>query len=135
MSLNPILLAEDDANDTAIFQKVYEQSRIKNPLRVFEDGEDVLKYLGSNRAECPLPAMVFLDLRMRRVGGLEVLGYIQENFKREFPVIVLTGMEAIQEMRLAYQAGAHSFLMKPLQRADFSAFVEKFKGVEFQVVK
>jgi CheY-like chemotaxis protein len=133
MSLNPILLAEDDANDTAIFQKVYEQSRIRNPLRVFEDGEDIVKYLGSGRADYPLPTMLFLDLKMRRVGGLEVLGYIQKNFKREFPVIVLTGMEAIQEMRLAYQSGAHSFLMKPLQKADFAAFVEKFKGVEFEV--
>jgi CheY-like chemotaxis protein len=133
MPLNPILLAEDDANDAAIFQKVYEQSRIRNPLRVFEDGEDVMKYLGSSREDNPLPAMLFLDLKMRRVGGLEVLGYIQENFKREFPVIVLTGMEAIQEMRLAYQSGAHSFLMKPLQKADFFAFVENFKGIEFQV--
>ena len=125
----PVLLAEDNADDTALFQRLYEQARIANPLRIFDDGEGLLNYLVSDRLNFPLPAMVFLDLKMRRISGLEVLKFLGTKFKREFPAIILTGMEDLAQMRLAYELGAHSFLLKPLGTENFIAFMEKFKGI------
>jgi CheY-like chemotaxis protein len=128
--MKPILLAEDREDDAVLFKMACEQCHITNPLKVFEDGADIIQYLESDRSQCPLPAILFLDLKMQRMGGLEVLQYLQKKFRHDFPTIILTGMEDLEQMAAAYQLGVHSFLLKPLQAADFRAFIEKFKGVE-----
>src|SRR2546423_528801 len=93
MSLRPVLLAEDEADDRALFKRVFQGCRVKNPLVTFDDGEGVMKYLESDRGAHPLPVILFLDLKMKRMDGLEVLRYVGAHSKGQFPVIVLTGME------------------------------------------
>jgi len=135
VSLKPILIAEDDANDVVILRKVCEQCHVKNPLRFVTDGDEVTAYLKreapfDNAELPPEPALLLLDLRMQRVGGLEVLAWLKTQPKPDFPIIILTGLQDLNQMRQAYQMGAHSFLLKPVEQNDFAHFIDKFKGVE-----
>jgi CheY-like chemotaxis protein len=76
----------------------------------------------ANRAEYPLPALVLLDLKMPGMDGFEVLRWIrQQPGIRGLRVVVLSGSDAMQDVNLAYQLGANSFLIKPV---DFDRFVE-----------
>jgi CheY-like chemotaxis protein len=135
MSLRPILIAEDDVNDVIIFRRVCERCHVKNQLRFVSDGDEVTAYLNregefGNAEISPTPALLLLDLKMRRMGGLQVLAWLQTKPKPDFPVIILTGLQDLSQMREAYRMGAHSFLLKPVEQNDFAAFIDKFKGVE-----
>ncbi len=143
MSIEPILLAEDDTNDALLFKIALRQCRILNPLVVVQDGSDVISYLKGegrygDRVAYPLPAVLFLDLVMKRVGGLEVLEWLQNQPKDSFPfpVVMLTGFrELSHQMRLAYRMGAHTFLLKPVEKKDLLILAENLGRLEFGILR
>jgi len=116
-----ILLVEDRGDDILLIQKAFSRAQIPNPMMVVRDGDEAMAYLAgegkfSNRAEYPLPWLILLDLKMPRVDGFEVLRWIrkQPGFSSMI-VIVLTSSEHIQDVNRAYQLGANSFMVKPLE--------------------
>ncbi|HWX21722.1 MAG TPA: response regulator [Candidatus Binatia bacterium] len=137
MSLKPVLAAEDDENDVIILQRLFSRCRIKNPLIVVSDGEDVIAYLKregkyADREQYPLPAMLLLDMRMRRKGGFEVLDWFGTKAKPKFPVVILTGFTDLSRMKEAYLKGAHCFLLKPVAQTDFLSFMAQFHEIEIE---
>ena len=74
------------------------------------DGIEALEYVGASR-----PDIVLLDLEMPRMDGFEVLGRLRDApATRNLPVIVVTGREDVAAIDRAFQAGASSFLVKPI---------------------
>jgi len=132
MPLKPILVADDDVNDLDIFRVRARKCEVKNPLVFVCDGDEAMAYL---RKETPFesaetPSMVFLDLKMPRMGGLQFLAWMRTQPKPDFPIIVFSSLHDLNQMREAYQMGAHSFLLKPVEQREFCDFLEKFKGIE-----
>src|SRR6267142_5023471 len=122
-----ILLVEDREDDILLIRKAFERAGLSNPMQIVRDGEEAISYLAgerkfSNRAEYPLPWLILLDLKMPRVDGFEVLKWIrkQPGFNR-IVVIVLTSSEQIRDVNRAYQLGANSFMVKPM---DFENSIE-----------
>ena len=137
MPLNPILVAEDDPSDVFFLQRIFKACRVRNPLEVVTGGLDVIGYISgegkyADRNRYPMPAMILLDWFMSPGSGEQVLDWLQTQPKPNFPVVVLTGMQSLHEMRVAYQKGAHSFLVKPLEEGDVRNFLEKFRGIEVE---
>lgn len=115
-----ILLVEDDANDVFLMQRAFRKVELPNPLHVVGDGDEAVDYLGgtgryADRSAHPLPALVLLDLKLPRKGGLEVLEWLrkQPSLKR-LPVVVLTSSKEPGDVNRAYDLGANSYLVKPL---------------------
>ena len=128
-----ILLVEDREDDILLIRKAFERTSTNNPLQVVRDGEEAISYLAgdgkfSNRAEYPLPWLILLDLKMPRVDGFEVLKWIrkQPGFS-SLIVVVLTSSEQIRDVNRAYQLGANSFMVKPL---DFQNIVEMSRVIQ-----
>jgi CheY-like chemotaxis protein len=128
-----ILLVEDREDDILLVRKAFERTSTNNPLQAVRDGEEAISYLAgegkfSNRAEYPLPWLVLLDLKMPRVDGFEVLKWIrkQPGFS-SLIVVVLTSSEQIRDVNRAYQLGANSFMVKPL---DFQNIVEMSRVIQ-----
>ena len=124
--LSVILLVEDLENDVTIIRKSFQRANLHNPVHVVRDGEEAIAYLlgegkYSNRDEHPLPDLILLDLKMPKIDGFEVLEWIraQPNL-RSIPVLVLTSSDQMRDVNRAYELGANSFLVKPL---DFENFV------------
>lgn len=119
-----ILLAEDRDDDIALIQKAFSKAYIVNPLFVVRDGEEAIAYLSgagkySNRAEYPLPDLLLLDLKMPRVDGFEVLKWIRDQpGLSALRVVVLTASDSIRDVNVAYQLGANSFMVKPMDFGD-----------------
>jgi CheY-like chemotaxis protein len=137
MGPNLILLADDNENDVLLVQLLFKKCQVENQLHVVSDGEDVIAYLKgegiyADRGRYPIPTLLLLDLFMQRKGGMEVLEWLQTQPKPVFPVIVLTGMEDLARMKLAYQLGAHSFLTKPLEKQEFLNLVEEIKAIKIK---
>jgi CheY-like chemotaxis protein len=121
------LLVEDADTDAILIRRAFAKSNIINPLQVVTNGIDAIAYLKgeglyANRAEYPLPQLVLLDLKLPGIDGFQVLRWIrQQPSLKALRVVVLTSSDRIQDVNLAYQLGANSFLVKPV---DFERFVE-----------
>ena len=122
-----ILLAEDREDDILLIRRSFTKAFITNPLLVVRDGEEVVSYLEgegkySNRDEFPLPDLLLLDLKMPVKDGFEVIKWLRKHpTLKTLPVVVLTSSQDIRDVNTAYQLGANSFLVKPM---DFENFVE-----------
>lgn len=115
-----ILLVEDNEDDAFLMKRVLAASAVSLPIVTVEDGQAAIDYLGGaapfeNRREHPLPAVVFLDLKLPFVSGHEVLAWIRSQPHLEgMIVVVLTSSGEPSDIRRCYSLGASSYLVKPL---------------------
>jgi len=122
-----ILLAEDREDDIILIQRSFKAALMTNPIYVVRNGEEAIDYLKgegqfANREEYPLPDLLLLDLKMPRIDGFGVLEWIKSAPSlASLRVIVLTSSENIKDVNRAYQLGANSFLVKPLEFHNFIA--------------
>lgn len=121
-----ILLAEDDEDYVLLIRQVFIKAHIPNPIHVVSNGEEAIAYLKgegkyANRDEYPLPDILLLDLKMPRINGIEVLKWLrQQPNLAALRVLVLTSSDRIRDVNEAYQLGANSFLVKPMDFQDFT---------------
>jgi CheY-like chemotaxis protein len=122
-----VLLVEDNPRDVRLTQRAFQQAGLPHDLRVVRDGDEALAYLHREGAykeaeTAPRPDVILLDLNLPRMGGHELLREVkQDNHLRQVPIIVLTTSERPDDVRLAYDAGANAYLLKPV---EFSRFTE-----------
>jgi two-component system response regulator len=121
-----ILLVEDNDDDAELTVMAFKAARISNPVVRVEDGVDALDYLfargqHAGRPVEDLPAVVLLDLKLPRLGGLEVLHAIREDPRtKHLPVVILTSSTEDRDRIEAYDHRANSYVQKPV---DYDAFV------------
>jgi CheY-like chemotaxis protein len=128
-----ILVADDSESDRFFLMRAFAASGIKNPVRSFDSGYELTRYLKgdgnySNRETYPLPAIVFVDLQMPPPNGIEVLKWKQT--QKDLPRILWVAMSNFNSVRTindAYSAGATTFLTKPLDGADVTNLVQAFE--------
>ena len=126
MKQKPILLVEDNKDDIELTLMAFEQARISNPVVVAKNGVEALDYLFgegqyADRDTSEQPVVVLLDLKLPRLGGLEVLKRIREDERtRHNPVVVLTTSTEQDDMIRASDLHANSYVRKPV---DFDTFV------------
>jgi CheY-like chemotaxis protein len=128
-----ILVAEDREDDQLLIRRAFERAQLVNPLRIVNDGEEAIAYLKgegqfSDRTKYPLPELLLLDLKMPRKNGFEVLEWVRSQPDlKVLPVVVLTSSEDVYDVSRAYQLGANSFLVKPI---EFDQFVQMSKAIK-----
>ena len=124
---NVILLVEDNADDVELTLRAFRKSKVLNEIVVVNDGAEALDYLfasGAHGGRDPqaTPEVILLDLKLPKIGGLEVLRRMRADDRtRRIPVVVLTSSNEEQDILSSYDLGANSFVRKPV---DFSQFVE-----------
>jgi CheY-like chemotaxis protein len=129
-----ILLVEDDLAHAEIVRRSLADFRVANRLVHVGDGQVALDYLRkeggySGAASEPCPDLILLDLRLPKVDGLELLKCIKsDEVLKRIPTIVLTTSRAEADLARAYQGGAGSYLVKPV---DFSSFNELMQSFGF----
>jgi CheY-like chemotaxis protein len=119
----PILIADDDENDLIALRQTLKKAGAKNPVITVDDGEKVIAYLKGEgkfetRQKYPIPAVLFLDLKMRRKDGFGVMEWMRDTKFRDILIVALSGHGELESVRRAYQLGARSFLIKPCEVAD-----------------
>ncbi len=127
-----ILLVEDDEAHAEIVRRNFETCRMANQLIHVADGQAALDYLYrrngfSDPAQAPMPDIILLDLRLPKVDGLEVLKTIKEDAAlNRIPVVILTTSKAEADKAKAYECHANSYLVKPVDFAQFTELMETF---------
>jgi CheY-like chemotaxis protein len=128
-----ILLVEDEENDVLLLQIAFEKAGVKWPIFRVANGLEAQAYLNGDppyqdRKRYPLPSLVLLDVRMPLMDGFQVLRWIrQQPAFVSMPVVMLTGSAQTNDADTAYQLGANSFLVKPM---DFNNAPEMSRSIE-----
>ncbi len=122
----PILLIEDDEVDVLLVRRVLKELKVSNPVTVAGNGEIALERLRDN--ELPRPALIFLDLNMPRMSGLEFLRQARaEGCADGIPVIVLTTSRQDQDVVEGFEYNVSGYMIKPVA---YSEFVEVMKTID-----
>jgi CheY-like chemotaxis protein len=126
----PVLLVEDSLDDILITRRAWKVGQIKNPLFEVRDGEEALTFLHKEGEyiEAPRPCLILLDLKMPRMGGLELLEIIKrDDSLKKIPVVVLTTSNRSKDVERAYQLGCNSYIVKPVNFPNFIDAVIEIK--------
>ena len=120
-----IMLVEDNPNDEELTLRALKHAKIANQIVVAKDGVEALELIfGKDSREdrdLPrMPAVILLDLKLPKVGGLDVLQKLRTDPRtRLIPVVVLTSSSEDEDMLRSYQSGANSYVRK---QVEFGAF-------------
>ena|SRR6266496_1795134 len=125
----PILLVEDNLNDIELTMAALKQNRIANEVVTARNGEEALDYLyrrGSFRTRpAGDPVVVFLDLKMPKVDGLEVLRQMKNDESLKLiPVVMLTSSREETDLVKSYRLGVNAYVCKPV---GFEQFLDAVK--------
>lgn len=122
-----ILLADDDGRDRELTLKALERNGLAQRVDITRDGTEVLEYLARGRRNGGSPAVIILDLKMPRLGGLDVLKAIRSDPALRFiPVVVFTSSNYHGDVQESYRLGANAYVVKPVA---FAEFVEAVKQI------
>ncbi len=116
-----ILLVEDNPDDVKITQRTLKKGNLKDDLFVVMDGQEALDFLAQRGQHqgAPKPDLIFLDINIPKINGLEVLGQIKkQDSLRRIPVIVLTSSKSEEDRIRAYDSGASSYIQKPASSSE-----------------
>lgn len=136
--LKRILLAEDNANDVELTLAALAEHNLANEVVVVRDGSEALDYLYRRgiyaQRSSENPAVIVLDIKMPKVGGLEVLRVIkQDTALQMIPVVMLTSSREEGDLIKSYQYGVNAYVVKPVDFVQFSGAVKQL-GLFWAVV-
>ena len=133
MTNRALLLIEDNEDDVFLMKRALKAARVMNPLYVVEHGQEAVDYLGgagkfADRESYPLPAVVFLDLKLPFISGHDVLAWIRRQKElASLVVVVLTSSNEASDLSRCYSLGANSYVVKPPTPEQLEELAKAFK--------
>ena len=109
----PIIIVEDDEDDRLFFSDVFKELNYKNEIMFFCDGQEALTYLTSMTSE---PFIVFSDINMPKLNGIELRNQIIENEDirlKTIPYLFFTTSAEQEAVIDAYSKSIQGFFVKP----------------------
>ncbi len=130
-----ILLVEDNPEDVELTLTALRKHHLANRVQVLWDGAEALEYIFGH-VDCTRPDLVgvrpkviFLDLKLPKVSGLEVLKRIRGDERTNcIPVVILTSSNEDRDRIMGYRLGANSYIVKPV---DFDNFANAVAEIGF----
>ena len=127
--MKTVLLVEDSEDDALIMRMACQRTGIPHTFRLVTDGEAAMAYLSAkgvyaDRTAYPMPDLIFLDIRLPKRTGHEVLEWVRSQPEvRNLPVVVLTTSKESTDISRAYSLGVTSYLRKIPEVAEFGQAV------------
>lgn len=130
MQAKKILLVDDDPKDVEMAIASLEEHKLANQVAVARDGAEALDYLyrRGQFADRPVghPVVVFLDLKMPKVDGLEVLRQVKSDPDlKTIPIVMLTSSREDKDLVESYKQSANAYVVKPVAFEAFVAVVKQ----------
>ena len=129
-----ILLVEDSEGDIYIFKRALREAKFLNEIHAIQDGEKAWEHLKGLAAD-ELPDVIFLDINLPRLTGLELLKRMHgDEALSSIPVIMLTISQEEEDIVQAYDFGAFSFISKTVQPENLLDIISNLDRLYVQVV-
>jgi CheY-like chemotaxis protein len=116
-----IMLVDDSQVDIDLTILAFSRINFSKTVRIARDGAEMLEVMDHWNAGSPLPQLILLDINLPKVSGLEVLRILKKSERTShIPVVMLTSSTNDVDVKTAYEYGANSYLIKPV---DFDKFI------------
>lgn len=120
-----IILADDDEDDRDFFSDAFEDLKMKTKINFFNDGLELMNYLGAPNSI--LPDILFLDLNMPFKSGLECLYEIKANDRlKNIAIAIYSTSASDEDVEATFVSGANIYIKKP---SNFDALKKILKEV------
>jgi two-component system response regulator len=129
-----ILIVEDVREDAEMLQRTIRKASLTNPIRIVESCRDAIDYIKgaqgfSDRKKHPEPGIIFIDMRIPGMDGVELLEWLKQNTEDDKILsIAISGNDDFATAKRAYKAGASSFVSKPFKTDDLEILMDGFPG-------
>jgi len=120
----PIIIIEDDLDDHDILKEVFKELKYKNEVIFFDEGEKALDYLSASRVE---PFIIFSDINMPRLNGMELRAKVHENEDlriKSIPYLFFTTSAEQAHVVDAYSKSIQGFFVKPASFNDIKDLIQ-----------
>ncbi len=124
-----VLLVEDNPHEAQLALRMFKKYNLGNRLLHIDEGIDALDFVFArgkyaDRAGSSNLRVIFLDLKLPRIDGLEILKQIKGDPQtRHIPVVVFTSSKEESDVAAAYKLGANSYIVKPVDFETFSTTI------------
>ena len=116
-------MIEDDQIEVMKLKRTIEKLNLNHELVEAKNGEYALEILKSNK---DLPDIIFLDLNMPKINGLEFLKILKSSpILRYLPTIILTTSSNRKDVLACYEIGVAGYILKPLKYNDYTDKIMK----------
>ena len=131
-SLNCILVAGDNVEDFAQITEALEKANITARVARVSSSAELFVYFEKsskkeNAQQWCFPELLFLNLKLADGNPLPKLRSLKDQTANKFTTIVISGSSEVKQIRDAYQAGADTILIKPVNSEELVSFLT-FKG-------
>ncbi|HEY3405741.1 MAG TPA: response regulator [Ohtaekwangia sp.] len=126
-----ILIVEDNPYDAELAIRALRKQNIVNKIIHLPDGAEAVDFIfgKGNFATRDItfkPKVIFLDLKMPKLNGLEVLDKLKSDADaRSIPVVILTSSAEDPDVKRAYELGANSYIVKPVEFENFAKIISE----------
>jgi len=122
------MLVEDNPDDVELTKLALKNEAVECELVIMNDGTEVLDHFSKlDKSTDIMPDVILLDLKMPRIGGLEVLKHLRSNDETRFiPVVILTSSDEEKDIIESYNLGANSYIRKPVNFEEFCETISVF---------
>lgn len=126
-----ITLADDDEDDRLFFTDAFEELKINTVVNTVNNGKELLDYL--NHPETILPNIIFLDLNMPILNGIDCLKEIKQNDKfRDIAIAIYSTSSSDQDIENTFVLGANIYIKKPSNFNDLKKILSDVVIINWQ---
>ena len=126
-----ILFVEDSIDDAALTMRGLKKCGLTNVILHLKDGAQALDFMyyqgdfASRNSQENLK-MILLDLKMPKVSGMEVLKKLKSDAAlKTIPRVILTSSKEDPDIKLCYELGANSYIVKPVDSDNFFKAIQE----------
>lgn len=129
-----ILLVEDNPRDMELTLRALKKKNLANHVTCARNGAEALDVIfargeHSGRNIDQAPQVIFLDLKLPKVDGMEVLRQIKADDRtRKIPVVIITSSAEERDRLMSYELGVNSYVVKPI---EFDGFMQTITDLGF----
>ena len=120
-----ILLVEDNPHDLELTLRALRKGNLANHITAVRDGAAALDFLFArgeyaNRNLEHGPRVVFLDLKLPKVDGIDVLRAVKSDERtKKIPIVIITSSAEERDRVASYELGVNSYVVKPIEFGEF----------------
>lgn len=126
-----ITLADDDEDDRLFFTDAFEELKINTIVNTVNNGRELLNFL--NHPKTVLPNIIFLDLNMPILNGIDCLKEIKRDEKfKDIAIAIYSTSSSDQDVENTFVLGANIYIKKPSNFNDLKKILSDVVIINWQ---